>query len=99
MGLAFVLGCGVLLAGCFLDISCLGHYAEEIYVGFLVSTLLMRHFSPWVGGVPFYARYEVLCALAGYTPVGQRPSGTVGRTASASASENSLRFLEFVSEK
>ena len=65
-GLAFVLGCGALLAGYFLDISCLGHYAGKIYVGFLVFTLLMWRFSPRVGGVPFYARYVVLCAPVVY---------------------------------
>lgn len=65
-GLAFMLGCGALLAGYFLDISCLGHYAAKIYVGFLVFTLLMWRFSPQVGGVPFYARYVVLCAPVVY---------------------------------
>ena len=61
-GLAFMLGCGALLAGYFLDISCLGHYAGKIYVGFLVFTLLMWRFSPQVAGVAFYARYMVLFA-------------------------------------
>ena len=65
-GLAFVLGCGALLAGYFWDISCLGHYAGRIYLGFLAATLLIWRFSPQVGGIPIYARYVVLCAPVVY---------------------------------
>lgn len=65
-GLAFMLGCGALLAGYFLDISCLGHYARRIYLGFLVVTFLMWRFSPQISNVPFYARYVVLCAPVVY---------------------------------
>lgn len=64
--LAFILGCGALLAGYFLDISCLGHYARRIYLGFLAVTFLMWRFSPQISNVPIYARYVVLCAPVVY---------------------------------
>lgn len=59
--LALGLGCGALLAGYFLDISFLGHYARAIYVGALAAAIGGCLVSPRVAGVAFYARYVVLC--------------------------------------
>ena len=59
--LAFLLGCGALAAGYFLDLSFLGHHARAIYVGALAATVLVWRISPQVGGVAIYARYVVLC--------------------------------------
>lgn len=55
--LALGLGCGALLAGYFLDISFLGHYARAIYVGALAAAVGGCLVSPRVAGVAFYARF------------------------------------------
>lgn len=57
---AFALGCIALLAGYFLDYSRLSRHAGKIYIGTLIVSLVVRHFSPNVNGAYYYARYVIM---------------------------------------
>lgn len=59
--LAFFLGCAALLAGYFLDHTCLVRHAGKIYVLTLALTLLLLLFGPRSTGVAYGARYITLC--------------------------------------
>ena len=54
---AFGLGCIALLSGYFLDYSRLSRHAGKIYIGTLVVSLIIRHYSPVANGTHYYARY------------------------------------------
>ena len=58
--IAFGLGCVALLAGYFLDYSCLSRYAGKIYLGTLVIGLIAERYSPIINGAPYYARFITL---------------------------------------
>ena len=78
--LAFLLGCGALLAGYFLDYTCLVRHAGKIYGLALALTLLLLLFGPRSTGVAYGARYITLCFPAVYAVwvYGCRGRGTKG---------------------
>ena len=57
---AFGVGCIALLAGYFLDYSRLSRHAGKLYIGTLVVSLVVRHFSSNVNGCYYYARYVIM---------------------------------------
>lgn len=57
---AFGVGCIALLAGYFLDYSRLSRHAGKIYIGTLIASLVVAHFSPNVNGCYYYARYVIM---------------------------------------
>ena len=78
--LAFLLGCGALLAGYFLDCTILACSGRILYLGILATGILAILFLPSPGGVNYFARHVVLCcpvtcALWMYTWRGKGLSG------------------------
>lgn len=59
--LSFLLGCGALLLGYFLDDTRLGRWGRMLYIGALVVGILMLIFSPKSNGVSRYTTYVTLC--------------------------------------
>ena len=64
--LAFVLGCGTLLTGYFLDVSRLSRWGRVIYAGALAAGVLALLFFPKVNGIPYYTKYVILCCPVVY---------------------------------
>lgn len=64
--LAFAIGCVALLFGYFLDVSWLGFQGKTVYLCVLVAGVVALVVSPRAGGVPYYARYIVLCYPVAY---------------------------------
>lgn len=59
--LSFVLGCGVLLAGYFLDYARLARHGWKLYIAALVISVLSLVLSPVIHGIFYYTRYVILC--------------------------------------
>ena len=58
--LTFVLGCGALLLGYFLDYNRLAQHIGKIYIGILLVSVFAILFSPNINNVPYYARFVAL---------------------------------------
>ena len=57
----FILGCGALLLGYFLDDARLARHGRIIYAGALVAGVVAVALSPRIHGGAIYARYVTLC--------------------------------------
>ena len=65
--LSFVLGCGVLLIGYFIDYARLARHAWLIYIAAVIIGILTLIRSPFIWGYARYARYIALCFPVAYT--------------------------------
>lgn len=59
--MSFLLGCGALVLGYFLNYVRVGRWGRVLYAGALAAGILMLIFSPKINGTSYYTTYVALC--------------------------------------